>query len=62
MIELIMFFSGWWYFSKLKKRIDDLEDEVMMLKRDAIQVHGSPRRSGLYDDFPPFDNGDKEKS
>jgi hypothetical protein len=38
MIELIMFISGWWYFSKLKNRIDDLEDEVMMLKRDASRV------------------------
>ncbi len=32
MIELIMFLSGWWYFSKLRKRIDDLETEVMFLK------------------------------
>jgi hypothetical protein len=38
MIELIMFFSGWWYFSKLRKRIDDLEDEVMMLKKDESRV------------------------
>jgi hypothetical protein len=62
MIEIVMFLSGWWYFSKLKKRIDDLEDEVMMLKRDAGKVYGFVRRSGLYDDFPPFLNGDKEKS
>jgi hypothetical protein len=62
MIEIVMFFSGWWYFSKLRKRIDDLEDEVMMLKRDASRVHESSVRSGLYDDFPPFLNGDKEKS
>jgi hypothetical protein len=32
MIELIMFLSGWWYFSKLRKRIDDLETEVMFLR------------------------------
>jgi hypothetical protein len=38
MIELVMFFSGWWYFSKLSKRIQDLEDEVMMLKRDERRV------------------------
>jgi hypothetical protein len=38
MIELIMFLSGWWYFSKLSKRIQDLEDEVMMLKRDERRV------------------------
>jgi hypothetical protein len=38
MIEIVMFFSGWWYFSKLNKRIQDLEDEVMMLKRDERRV------------------------
>ena len=32
MIEIVMFFSGWWYFSKLRKRIEDLEMEVMTLK------------------------------
>jgi hypothetical protein len=32
MIELIMFISGWWYFSRLRKRIDDLETEVVLLK------------------------------
>jgi hypothetical protein len=37
-IELIMFLSGWWYFSKLSKRIQDLKDEVMMLKRDERRL------------------------
>jgi len=34
MIELIMFFSGWWYFSKLRKRIEDLEMQVMILQME----------------------------
>jgi len=31
MIELIMFVSGWWYFSKLRQRIELLEMQVMLL-------------------------------
>jgi hypothetical protein len=31
MIELVMFFSGWWYFSKLRQRIELLEMQVMLL-------------------------------
>jgi hypothetical protein len=31
MIELIMFLSGWWYFSKLRQRIELLEMQVMLL-------------------------------
>ena len=31
MIELVMFFSGWRYFSKLRKRIEDLETQVIFL-------------------------------
>jgi len=32
MIELIMFFSGWWYFSKLRKRIEALETEITIIR------------------------------
>jgi hypothetical protein len=31
MIEIVMFFSGWWYFSKLRERIELLEMQVMLL-------------------------------
>jgi hypothetical protein len=31
MIEIVMFFSGWWYFSKLRQRIELLEMQVMLL-------------------------------
>jgi len=31
MIEFIMFVSGWWYFSKLRQRIELLEMQVMLL-------------------------------
>lgn len=31
MIELVMFVSGWWYFSKLRQRIELLEMQVTLL-------------------------------
>ena len=31
MIEIVMFFSGWWYFSKLRQRIELLEMQVTLL-------------------------------
>jgi hypothetical protein len=38
MIEIVMFFSGWWYFSKLNKRIEQLETEVMILRLSNIRT------------------------
>jgi hypothetical protein len=56
MIEIVMFFSGWWYFSKLNKRIQDLEDEVMMLKRDESRVWHNQSS------FGPFYYNDTERN
>lgn len=31
LLTIIMWVSGWWYFTKLRKRIEELEKQVFIL-------------------------------
>lgn len=31
LLTIIMWLTGWWYLSKLRKRIDELETQVLVL-------------------------------
>lgn len=33
-IAVLMWFSGWWYFSTLRKRIEELESQVSSMVQD----------------------------
>jgi len=41
LLTIIMWVSGWWYFSKLRNRIEELEKQVLILSmKDGQNEHG----------------------